>query len=103
MRMSSGTVGGFVGESVEGLVEVAGIAARADGDHGQQPCIAGRICAPWLRRSRAPAPGVVEDVRQAVAVGDQVLDGIEPATAFTMGGSFTWLRTDRRVSASPSG
>ena len=40
--------------------------------------------------------GVVEDVGQAVAVLDQVLDGVEPATAFTMGGASS-ARTDRRA------
>ena len=69
---------------------MAGIAARADGNHGQQPCIAGRIGA--RRRCDEAAhlrQRVVEDVWQAVAVLDQVLDCFEPATAFTMGGSFT--------------
>ena len=69
-------------EPVEGLVEMAGIATRADGDQGEQPCVAGGVLA---RRGGHKAAhlrqGVVEDVRQPVAVGDQMLDGVEPVAA----------------------
>ena len=70
----------MVGEPVEGLVEMAGIATRADGDERQQPRIAGCVGA---RHGGNEAThlrqGVVEDVGQTVAVLDQVLDGVKPA------------------------
>ena len=69
---------------VEGLVEVAAVAARADGNQREQVRIArsigahgGGAEATHLRQR------VVEDVGQAVAVGDQVLDGVEPAVIAT--------------------
>jgi hypothetical protein len=69
-------------EPVEGLVEVTGVAACADGDQREQPRIA-RGVLPRGGGSEAAhlRQGVVEDVRQPVAVGDQVLDGVEPAVA----------------------
>jgi hypothetical protein len=58
-------------EPVEGLVEVTRVAACANGDQREQPGIARRVLprggggeAAHLRQ------GVVEDVRQPVAVGD---------------------------------
>jgi hypothetical protein len=67
MRMVSGPMG----ELVEGLVQMAGIAARANGDERQQPRIAGRVAS---RRGGHEAAhlrqGVVEDVGQAVPVFD---------------------------------
>ena len=82
-------VSGPMGELVEGLVEMAGVAARADGDERQQPRIAGRVGACGGGHEAAHLrQGVVEDVGQAVPVFDQVLDGVEPTAAFTTGGSF---------------
>ena len=70
-------------QPVEGLVEVMRIAACADGDQREQPGIARRVHprggggeAAHLRQ------GVVENVRQAVTVIDQVLDGVKPAAVF---------------------
>ena len=73
-------LGGVCGESVEGLIEVAGVTAGAD-RHQREPARIARGIGPrgGADETAHLRQGVVEDVRQAVAVLDQVLDGVEPA------------------------
>ena len=67
-------------KSVEGLVEMAGVTARRRRYQGQQARALQRIAAHRGRHKAAQLrQGVVEDVRQAVPVIDQVLDGVKPA------------------------
>lgn len=68
------------GESVEGLVEVAGIATGAKRDQRQQPRIARGVLAAHGRQKTAHLrQRVVVDVGEAVTVADQGLGGVEPA------------------------
>src|SRR5579884_2633318 len=76
----------MVCQAVEGLVELARVAAGADSDQRQQsgvPCGVGpgrgRHEAAQLRQR------VVEDVGQSVAVVDQVLGDVEPPAAVVVG------------------
>lgn len=73
-------LGSLCGESVEGLVEVAAIPSGAD-RHQREPARIARGIGPrgGADETAHLRQGVVEDVRQAVAVLDQVLDGVEPA------------------------
>jgi hypothetical protein len=68
------------GQSVEGLVEVAAIAAGAQGDQRQQARVV-RGLKPADRRQEAAhlRQGVVVDVAESVAVANQGLGGVEPA------------------------
>jgi hypothetical protein len=78
------TVLGLVTESVEGLVELSAIAARANRDQRQKPGVL-RSVKTDRRIHEGPHLGqrVVQDVGQAVTVLDQVLDSVDPAAAFT--------------------
>jgi len=72
--------GGLRGESVERPIEVMGVTAGADRHQGEPARIARGIGPRGGADETAHLrQGVVEDVRQAVAVLDQVLDGVEPA------------------------
>ena len=73
-------LGGVCGESAEGLVEVAAIPSGTD-RHQREPARIARGIGPrgGADETAHLRQGVVEDVRQAVAVLDQVLDGVEPA------------------------
>ena len=73
-------LGGVCGESVERPIEVMGVTAGAD-RHQREPARIARGIGPrgGADETAHLRQGVVEDVRQAVAVLDQVLDGVEPA------------------------
>jgi hypothetical protein len=69
----------LVRQTVQGLVEVFGITPGAHCNQGQQT---GVICAvltvDGVQKAMQLGQGVVQDVAQAVTVGNQPLDGIEP-------------------------
>ena len=66
-------------ESVQGLVEVFGVTPACDRDQGQQTRVCGRLLpVDGIGEAARLRQGVVKNVGQTVAVGDQALDGIEP-------------------------
>ncbi|WOO30957.1 hypothetical protein [Diaphorobacter limosus] len=70
-------------KSLERLVEMAGVTARGRGHQGQQARIPHCIAAHrGCHKAAQLRQGVVEDVRQPMPVGDQVLDGVKPAAVF---------------------
>ena len=66
-------------ESVQGLVEVFGVTPACDRDQGKQTRVCGRLLpVDSIEKTARLRQGVVKNVRQTVAMGDQALDGIEP-------------------------
>lgn len=70
---------GAVGEAIQRLIEIACLAAGADGNQREQPRIARRLGPLAGCEEPAELPErVVQKLRPAVPVVDQALDGIEP-------------------------
>lgn len=60
-----------VGQSVEGLVQLAGVTPGADGDHREKTGLVGRLGArDCVQETAHLTQGVVEDVGKPVAVTD---------------------------------
>jgi hypothetical protein len=71
----------LVRQTVQGFVEVLGIAPGANCYEGQQPRINRAVLAvDGVQEAMQLRQGVVQDVAQAVPVGNQPLGGVEPVT-----------------------
>ena len=69
----------MVHQSVQGLVEVFCITPGAHCDEGQQSSIVFPVLSiDGVQKALQLRQGVVQDVGEMMAVGDQPLDGVEP-------------------------
>jgi len=69
----------LVRQAVQGLVKVFGITPGAHCNEGQQPRVSCAVLTvDGVQKALQLRQGVVQDVGEMMAVGDQPLDGVEP-------------------------